>query len=213
MRIILIGKMATGKSSIASALASKYNIEIKSFAKKVKELSYLLLSGKYIEDRMTILLDFLNDEYRSIVFNDAYHDTEWFLDKSFNVPVEDEKPRKLFQYIGNGMRELLGENIWVDLLKSSLKEDDSFIIDDCRYPNEAESFYLNKDTYIIKLFSDDKIREERLMKLYGKVDPEWFIHPSEVQVDNITTYNLLVDSGKLTIEECVNEIGKYINEQ
>jgi hypothetical protein len=76
-------------------------------------------------------------------------------------------------------REMYGENVWVVKLITGLQEDADYVIDDVRFPNEAEALR-DAGFSILRVDRDADARREYLASLY---DPEHAAqlleHPSE----------------------------------
>lgn len=100
-------------------------------------------------------------------------------------PRCNTSPRKAAQDLGTNMREVFGENIWVDTCLDSINRDlvdirekqVILLIDDLRYKNEAELIYNNSnfDAKIIKLVCPDPSLSAA----------EFSSHASETEVDEI----------------------------
>ena len=58
--------------------------------------------------------------------------------------LPQEKNRKLLQFIGEGLREILGQDIWLDVARRKIREasleNKMVCISDMRYRNEADAF-------------------------------------------------------------------------
>ena len=53
-------------------------------------------------------------------------------------PRYGKTPRQILQDVGSFCRDTYGADFWVDALDRQRADDEITIIDDCRYPNEAE---------------------------------------------------------------------------
>ena len=49
--------------------------------------------------------------------------------------------RELLERIGEGMRKLVGDDVWIKRLQSHIHDGGNYIITDVRYPNELEFLY------------------------------------------------------------------------
>ena len=68
------------------------------------------------------------------------------------------KDRDLLQKIGDGAREIIDQNVWINLLINKINSEENkgklFVCDDIRYENEAEALRRN-NWKIVKVFVDD----------------------------------------------------------
>jgi hypothetical protein len=154
--IALLGRAGSGKSTAANYIVDNYNAERVSFAGPLKKLAKLLLE--------------LSDEQ-------VYGSQEV---KETVDPRYGLTPRVFMQRLGNGAREVIGKTVWVDAcmfnILNTFSNDPSkrvFVIDDCRYRNEAEMVCNNPAIrgLVIKLVCPDA---------QTAADPN---HPSEAEVD------------------------------
>ena len=114
--------------------------------------------------------------------------------------------RPILQAWGNGMRELKGEDYWIDYMLDqpfwSLIPDNSVvIIDDVRYLNEA-AFIIEEGGFLIRLDCDEQTRIER----GAKNDETELNHPSEVGLDGFSSYLTTVDTSSTTPAECYSVV-------
>lgn len=126
MKILLIGKSGSGKSSVAKYIQNKYNYRIMSLGDKVKQVVYLIL--RYFD----IPINGINDLY----------DT-----------TKKETYRKYLQFIGTDIgRNIIGENVWCNAIFDEYAASDDVVIDDIRFRNELEIFNDKSfDTLVIRI--------------------------------------------------------------
>jgi dephospho-CoA kinase len=106
--------------------------------------------------------------------------------------------RKLLQVVGTDIgRELYGDDVWINKLLSELDPDTSYVIDDVRFPNEAQALRESGFT-IVRIDRDPDDRTHYLASNYGveKV-AELLEHPSErAQMDIIADWTISNRGGK-----------------
>ena len=191
--------MGSGKTANARVLSKRHGVPIRSLATAVKNITAHLLRAKTVAQATKILFMYLSPELKqSVLLERNIHNVISYLEDFYLYPVEEGKPRKLYQYVGNGLRVLLSEDIWVELLLPFLGED--FLIDDARYENEARIAELFKPTMIVKLEVTREQQIERMRKLYPSFNESWLMHESEDMVDKVRT-DLTVRSDIDSIEE------------
>lgn len=125
MLIGIIGLRGSGKSTLSEILQNKYNFQIDSFAKPVKDIAHIIFGW----DRN--LLEGLTKESR-----------EWRERKDLywsEVMGKEFTPRMSLQLIGTDFgRNMIGDNVWIESLKYR-NQGKNIVISDVRYSNEAES--------------------------------------------------------------------------
>ena len=112
MIVGLTGYANSGKDTFASVLVEKHGFVRLAFADKVRELALEV-----------------NPKLRT-----PYGDEDW--DELKKRP----EVRELLQDVGLGVRKVIGENVWVDLVMAQIPKDDRrYVITDVRFPNEVEA--------------------------------------------------------------------------
>lgn len=106
----------------------------------------------------------------------------------FDVDKEDEKGREILQEFGQAMRSI-DSNVWVNFVMNNYNNDETLIISDVRYPNEANAI-IDRGGIVIHLDVASLIRKKRLEKRDKKKisNVAWDYvnsHGSEVGVDLI----------------------------
>jgi len=110
----LIGKKGSGKSTCADILSrrSGWNIKELSFAKSLKDMGEICgVSRQHMEDPTL---------------------------KEKHYESYGKTPRKIMQDLGTYCRENFGQDIFIRYVENIItKHPGSYVISDCRYPNEA----------------------------------------------------------------------------
>lgn len=188
MIIGIIGPKGSGKSTLANIIKEQYKYEILSFASTVKDISSIifgydreLLEGSTIESRI----------WRETV------DKNWS-----QILNKDITPRITLQIIGTEFgRNILGQNIWVEVLKNKIFNQDlnqnykNVIISDIRYENEAQFIRNNKGILIRVSKSNSESQSE--------------IHSSEIELYDINEDYIIENNG--TVEQLEQKIINLLN--
>lgn len=163
-RIAITALKGSGKSATAEYLSAKYGHEIRPLASTIKKMLMAMgITWEYI--------------YGS--------------KKDELIPNLGVTGRFLMQSLGTDWgRNMISRSIWVNMFLENLKEDESVIVDDVRFPNEAEAlkkagFYLiridrpfsthqdlhESERYVRSLSVDVELcNDSTLEELYRKVD-------------------------------------------
>lgn len=166
--IALLGRAGSGKSTTAQYIQDKLDATRISFAGPLKGLAKHLMGftdeqvygseKEVIDSRVRGLLSGIDLAGHEFV-RDAY------------------TPRVFLQRLGNGAREFIHNRVWIEAAidKAVNGTNQIYVIDDCRYVNEAEAIH-----------ADPRI-DGRVIKIDGigrqsDADPN---HPSEAQVDQV----------------------------
>ena len=152
-----------------------------------------------------------NIKFEQVAFGDML---KYFAHDIFLESWTGNKPRKLYQEFGQGIREISKkvyghENVWVNLLaefidsKQNEDEEDNkdircIVITDLRQPNEYEWCKENGYT-IIKVVTDDSTRLERIKEVNDNFNPEDLTHETETYIDSFNEDYYIDNSG--TLEE------------
>lgn len=123
MLIGITGKAGSGKDTIANILVEDFDFKRYAFADAVRDVA--LAIDPYV---------FRNGIYTRL--SEMVDDIGW--DKAKREYAE---PRRLLQVIGTEAgRQLVGENVWVDIVKRKWTDDGkpNAVITDMRFPNEFE---------------------------------------------------------------------------
>ena len=201
--------MFSGKTTAATYLVNEYNYTRLAFAEPVKRLSADILS--LVEERIgrrpvtLVIRDASADKLERLTKElGAYHENApsdvfvhtddvevlkqnariWTLD---DVEASKGHPsvRKLLQLVGTELgRQLVGyEDVWVDKLIAASEFLDNVVVDDCRFPNEAEA--LRKNGFVlVRVTRPEKDRIAAVKERYPDNFEEILSHPSETSLDD-----------------------------
>lgn len=144
----LSGYAQSGKDTIGNVLVNEAGYIRASFADYIREALYALNPQANDGERIQHLVD-----------NHGWEKTK----------VQNPEVRSLLQRLGSEVgRNMLGENIWVDLTFKNMPDGSKVVVTDCRFPNEADT---------IKRLGGQMWRVRR--PGYGAVNN----HPSETALD------------------------------
>lgn len=97
--------------------------------------------------------------------------------------------RKLLQEFGEGIRETVDKNFWVDSLLSQYDDSKNWIISDVRYVEEANAI-LDRDGILIRINRDTGFDD---------------IHVSEISLDDFENFGYVIDNNDKSLEDLFNE--------
>lgn len=174
MIIALSGYAQSGKDSVSEILIKKYGYKRVSFADKIKEI--------LLEINPIIL------GYEDLIWDLATYVNNFGWENSKKVP----HVRQLLQNLGVSVREVLGEDTWIDAALDGVLPNDKIVITDVRFPNEADA---------IKWIFGEIWRVER-----PKISPV-NKHASETALDDWIFDRTITNNGTLEdLEELVDVI-------
>ena len=148
------------------------------------------LCGKMASGKTTmakkIVESFLN-ELIHVFFREMF-----FGNYLFDIP-KGHKDRIAYQKVGEGGRNFLYPEIWIDVLLKSVESSglQNIVVDDVRYENEIKRFK-EAGWKIVKINIEDNHQVERLQKTYPD---DWETHaksrnhPSESEIDTVDANN------------------------
>ena len=109
--------------------------------------------------------------------------------KSSKISWMDISYRKLLQEFGEGIRQTVDKNFWVNSLLSQYDNSQNWIISDVRYVEEANAI-LDRDGILIRVNRDT-----------GFYD----IHISEISLDDFENFGYVIDNNDKSLEDLFNE--------
>jgi hypothetical protein len=176
--VAIVGKMGSGKSSLANHLVDVYKYTKVANAGALKALAAMA--------------------YGPIDKGEAYEI------KDLDGFSYERSGREILQGLGQVVKQF-DRNFWLRAMSRDMEtKSPPFVCDDTRFPFEAT--YLKEHGWVIvKLYVPKEVRAERYMNLYGRYPtPEELSHPSETEVDDIEEDLGL--SGEAPISELVAQI-------
>lgn len=179
-RIMVIGPMTSGKTTVASYLAENYGFKKLTLAAALKEIV------KDIENNIPTTSIIQNRIFKYInLTKKEIANMEKAITLTGNIPNETPKPRKRLQFLGTeGGRQMVRNTIWIDIVKAQIKNNGKYVIDDVRFLNEYYAF-LSMGFGALKLKISDSTQDKRIRDLYGNYDPKILQHPSETELKQI----------------------------
>lgn len=194
MRIAIAGKMASGKTTLAKYIESKYGCTRMAIADKLKEIATLhaeemLNKPEELAKGLTAHVVDLLPEADVITFGRAIATLAGIF---YTCETVSGKNRNLLQRIGHDMH-LFGDDIWITyLIENRLPGVDDVVIDDVRYPVELD--LLRQEGFVlVRIEVSPNEQSRRLHNLYGYVDEKELNHPSETLLDE-ARYTIVIES-------------------
>ena len=181
--IALVGKFASGKTTIASGLRER-GWQSASFAAPLKQLASTVYNdGEPISKDGVFLV---------------------YPDEGQGVRPILISGRMLLQQLGQSVKKL-DQLFWVNWLLNTIDpENNTYIIEDCRFVYEAEALR-HEGFAIVRVQTPDEVRLERYELMYGRrPNPDELNHPSETEVDNIVA-DMQVD-GTADVQTIINAL-------
>lgn len=196
MLIGISGKMRSGKDTVGLMLSwllnklrfNGYNLDALTYSEYETDEYMKAISKKDIHK----FADSLRDATSCIIgLPRGYLETEAFKN---NYWIYGYSGREWLQKVGQGLRDAIHPDIWVDntLSKYKLLKDQLFIITDVRYLNEFQTIKLNEG-YVI-----------RVIRNFDTGD-----HESETSLDNTEDWDAIIVNNS-SLEHLFNECKRII---
>ena len=112
------GKIGSGKSEVAKIIKELYpqfDFKIVAFADKLRDVYEIITNEK--------------------IASGKDYSQEWKLDKA---PYLNISRRQVLQGVGDGLRNIIDQDIWVNALVTSFNIGENYIVHDVRYLNELK---------------------------------------------------------------------------
>jgi len=179
MIVGISGKQFSGKTSAGEYIVRKTGGKVKrfSFAKKLKEVSCILLG---------CTLEQLSDQEFKNTYNEHWGMTHG----------------QFLQWFGTDVCRSKNDNIWVDLLMKEIGDCDA-VIDDVRFPNEAQAI-LDAGGVLIRLNGDPSGGARESLR-----DPS---HASETALDDYT-FDLVINTDESTKAQTGKAVYDFIKSE
>lgn len=198
MNIAIVGKMGSGKSSLANYLVDVHKYTRVANAGALKTLAEMAYGP--IDKGKTYRITkphFIPPGFggASLVGETEYRDTE-------------VSGREILQGIGQTLKEF-DRDIWLKAMERSMMEHTGpFVCDDTRFKFEAE-WLKARGWLVVSLYVPTEVRMERYKNLYGRYPTEEEMnHPSETEVYDID-YDLLLTT-TVPVPELVEQIFDHV---
>lgn len=179
-RIALVGKMRSGKTTVASAFAHNHGFTISSFGSSLKKYAEEILSESDVYPTEC--------KYKDCPFSDE------------PLIVGKSKPRALYQDFGQAMRAL-DSNVWIRHTANAINWQEErrshvgTIIDDLRQPNEYKWAKAN-GFVIIRVNANEDTRLSRANAEGDAFSIDDLRHETEMHVDDFEVdYEIWNDDG------------------
>lgn len=206
VRVAFVGKMASGKSTLADFVQAEYKAEKISFAGPIKEISSYTGYGYEIYDKLEWNARLLlsggprETDYELLA-------AKWLVD----IKTPGLTPRELKQRVGTDSGRSIDKDIWIRDGLKKIKPGGAYVIDDVRFENEADALRQHGFA-IVKLAADNLLRQDRLavrdkLPYYRPLEEN---HASETELDRIvfdTKFNT-----KNPLPSTKNDLLRYIGE-
>lgn len=171
MKIALIGKIRSGKSTAARYLEETHGFEVVSFGDPVKEAAAGMMNAleAYIHG------------------GDI---GQFWSARQINAQKDRPEIRHLLQLAGDslGRGRVGGQNAWIDKTIPKIDKPGNIVIDDCRYQNEFDML-VKRGFFMIRIERNEPQRQQELVDRYGfKHALQIIEHPSETALDKVYSH-------------------------
>lgn len=118
------------------------------------------------------------------------------------------KRRKDLQGVGQGLRGILGQNVWVNYTISQLDETKDTVFSDVRQSNEFKALH-ELGGIIIYIETPDDVQRERLISL-GEREDKYLKHETEDIPKNMADSKIINDG---TLEDLYKKVDEFMSLQ
>lgn len=209
-KIAISGPMASGKTTVLTAILGEFKCEREAFARPLKELAEAAILDTVLRDSAVARILQRLFAQRAALGLRAYQIYESLRQDCFEeleAQKEGKKARVFLQQLGSCFREL-DEDVWAKDIVARTSDGRSYVVDDLRYENEARILRDN-GWRLIRCQVPEDIRRCRIAKLYGKYDESVLLHPSEIELDYWDDWDYILNTG-VPLEEQSLEVSKMM---
>lgn len=138
----LHGHAQTGKNTSADILTEELGYSQISFAEPLKRLALFVNPVVQTDSHGRVFT--LQDIFDDLAHEDIRGDAAWEEAKKVGTT------RVFLQKLGEGVREILGENTWVDYAMAKVKDGGKYAFPDTRFRNEAQAI-LDRSGVVVEI--------------------------------------------------------------
>ena len=195
MLIGISGKKLSGKNEVADMLSfllfKKGTYQQYKEAKDIRQTFLRAKDYKNAELTLPNIHSFATNLKKCLAVCTGidFHELEDRNVKSSKISWLGISYRKLLQEFGEGIRQTVGKNFWVDSLLSQYDNSQNWIISDVRYVEEANAI-LDRDGILIRINKDTGFDDT---------------HISEISLDDFENFGYVIDNNDKSLEDLFNE--------
>lgn len=116
------------------------------------------------------------------------------------------KPRRALQEIGQTMRRVIGQDVWIEYTLKDYDPSKNTVISDVRQDNEFHALR-ERGALIILVTTSPRVQKERLMAL-GETEDEYMSHETEIITESLADIHIVNDS---SLEELYYQIDSILS--
>jgi hypothetical protein len=195
-KIAISGPIASGKTTVLTAIVGELKCEREAFARPLKEFAEAAILDTVMRDTVVArLLQRLFAQRASLGIRacQIYESLRHECSEELEAQREGKKARVFLQKLGSGFREL-DVDVWAKDIIARTSDGRSYVVDDLRYENEARILRDN-GWRLVRCDVSEKVRRRRIEKLYGEYDDSILRHPSEIGLDDWDDWDYVINTG------------------
>lgn len=190
MKIVLFGKIRSGKDTVGKILIEKYGFKRFAFGDEIGKIIETYFPKAYINGKPRHHYQFIGQKFRE-------------LDEDVWINTLLEKVES-YEYYSCFKNAIINANL--EFFKELKRDEINVVVTDGRQKNEAikmrEAGYV-----IVKVVADEEIRIKRMNESGDNYSPEMLTHETELQVDEVEADYIINNAGTLEdlekIVECL----------